>query len=76
MCKNFKCIRCGLGFKYKLLKDFHNDHQHNFISYNCELCHEVRFHDHNYISLYPLLDYLYKFHDENVYKILDKVNIF
>ena len=76
MCKKFKCITCDLVFKYKILKDFHNDHKHNFISYNCGLCEEVRFYDHNYTSLYQLLDHLYKFHDENIYKILCQINIF
>ena len=75
MCKKFQCIICDQKFKYKLLKDFHNDHKHNFICYTCELCNELRFNTHNYTSLYQLLDHLYKFHDENTYKILDQVNI-
>ena len=76
MSGNFKCIICYQNFKYKLLKDFHLDHKHNIIIYECELCGEQEFKACNQITILHLLDHLYEFHDENVYQILDELNIY
>ena len=76
MSNNFKCVICNKNFKYKLVKDFHLDHKHNIIIYECELCGEQEFKTCNQISLLHLLDHIYEFHDENIYYILDYLHLF
>ena len=76
MSNNFKCVICNKNFKYKLVKDFHVDHKHNIIIYECELCGEQELKACNQISLLHLLAHIYEFHNEKVYQILYKLNIY